>query len=46
MSDEGLAEGSMLVIANPKWIEYEGETEMVDFTVLRIMPALDSAAGE
>ena len=46
MSDEGLAEGSMLVIANPKWIEYEGTTEMMDWTVLRIMPALDAAAEE
>ncbi len=46
MSDEGLAEGSLLVIANPKWIEYEGATEMMDWTVLRIMPVLDAVTEE
>ena len=37
MGDEGLTEGSILVIANPRWNEFEGTTEMADWTVLRIM---------
>ncbi len=36
MGDEGLAEGTMLVIANPRWNEFEGTVEMADWTVLRI----------
>ena len=40
MGDEGLTEGSMLVIANPRWNEYEGTIEMADWTVLRMMPVL------
>ena len=45
MGDEGLTEGSMLVIANPRWNEYEGTIEMADWTVLRLMPVL-SPGGE
>ncbi len=45
MGDEGLTEGSMLVIANPRWNEYEGTIEMADWTVLRMMPVL-SPGGE
>ena len=40
MGDEGLTEGSYLVIANPRWNEYEGTVEMADWTVLRMMPVL------
>ena len=45
VGDEGLTEGSMLVIANPRWNEYEGTIEMADWTVLRMMPVL-SPGGE
>ena len=37
MSDECPQEGAILVIANPKYNEYEGTIEMADWTVLRIM---------
>ena len=40
MGDEGLTEGSILVIANPRWNEYEDTIEMADWTVLRMMPVL------
>ena len=40
MGDEGLTEGSYLVIANPRWNEYEGTVEMADWTVLRLLPAI------
>lgn len=40
MGDEGLTEGSYLVIANPRWNEFEGTVEMADWTVLRMMPVL------
>ena len=42
MSDECPREGAILVIANPRFNEYEGTVEMADWTVLRIMkdPAL------
>ena len=47
MSEEsGPKVGYILVIANPKWIEYEGATEMVDWTILRIMPVLDAVTEE
>ena len=46
MGDEGLTEGSILVIANPRWNEYEGTVEMADWTVLRLMPVLSPAAEE
>ena len=38
MGDEGLTEGSYLVIANPRWNEFEGTVEMADWTVLRLLP--------
>ena len=43
MSDECPQEGAILVIANPRYNEYEGTVEMADWTVLRIMrdPTLD-----
>ena len=44
MGDEGLTEGSVLVIANPRWNEYEGTIEMADWTVLRMMPVLSYEA--
>ena len=37
MSDECPQEGAILVIANPRYNEYEGTVEMADWTVLRIM---------
>jgi hypothetical protein len=43
MGDEGLTNGSILVIANPKWNEYEGTVEMADWTVLRMLPAVKEA---
>lgn len=38
ISDASLLEGAILVIANPRYNEYEGTVEMADWTVLRIMP--------
>ena len=46
MGDEGLTEGSMLVIANPKWNEYEGAIEMAGWSVIRLMPVLSPDGGE
>ena len=45
MSDDCPQEGAILVIANPRYNEYEGTVEMADRTVLRIMrdPTLDGA---
>lgn len=37
MSDECPPEGAILVIANPRFNEFEGSVEMADWTVLRIM---------
>ena len=37
MSDECPQEGAILVIANPRYNEFEGTVEMADWTVLRIM---------
>ncbi len=37
MSDECPQEGGILVIANPRYNEFEGTVEMADWTVLRIM---------
>ncbi len=37
MSDECPQEGAILVIANPRYNEYEGTVEMADWTVLRVM---------
>ena len=44
MSDECPQEGAILVIANPRYNEFEGTVEMADWTLLRIMqdPALQS----
>ena len=42
MSDECPQNGAILVIANPRYNEYEGTIEMADWTALRVMkdPAL------
>ena len=37
MSDECPQEGAILVIANPKYNEFEGTVEMAEWTVLRVM---------
>ena len=37
MSDECPQEGAILVIANPRYNEFEGSVEMADWTLLRIM---------
>ena len=37
MSDECPQEGAILVIANPRYNEFEGTVEMADWTILRIM---------
>ena len=37
MSDECPQEGAILVIANPRYNEFEGTVELADWTVLRIM---------
>ena len=44
MSDECPQEGAILVIANPRYNEFEGSIEMADWTLLRIMrdPALSA----
>ena len=48
MSDECPQEGAILVIADPRYNEYEGAVEMADWTVLRIMqdPAVAAAQTE
>lgn len=45
MSDECPREGAILVIANPRYNEFEGSIEMADWSLLRVMrdPALDEA---
>lgn len=45
MSDECPQEGAILVIANPRYNEFEGSIEMADWSLLRVMrdPALDEA---
>ncbi len=43
MGDEGLTGGSILVIANPRWNEFEGTVEMADWTVLRMLPSGEEA---
>ena len=42
MSDECPREGAILVIANPRYNEFEGSVEMADWSLLRVMrdPAL------
>ena len=44
MSDECPQEGAILVIANPRFNEFEGTIEMADWTLLRIMrdPAIST----
>ena len=37
MSDECPQEGAILVIANPRYNEFEGTVEMADWIILRIM---------
>ena len=37
MSDECPQEGAILVIANPKYNEFEGSVEMAEWTLLRVM---------
>ena len=46
MGDEGVTEDCVLVIANPRWNEYEGTVEMADWTVLRLLPVLSAEAEE
>lgn len=45
MSDECPQEGAILVIANPRYNEFEGSIEMADWSLLRVMrdPTLDEA---
>ena len=43
MGEDCVKEGDILVIANPRYNEYEGTIEMADWTVLRIVPNLDPA---
>lgn len=38
MGNESPREGVILVIANPRYNEFEGTVEMADWTILRIMP--------
>ena len=40
MGDEGVAEGCVMVIADPKWNEFEGTVEMADWTLVRLLPVL------
>ena len=37
MGEDCVREGDILVIANPRYNEYEGTVEMADWTVLRVM---------
>ena len=46
MSDECPQEGAILVIANPRFNEFEGTVEMADWTLLRIMRDPAAGAGE
>ena len=43
MSDECPQEGAILVIANPRYNEFEGSIEMADWSLLRVMrdPAMN-----
>ena len=38
MGDEGVTEGCVMVIMDPKWNEYEGTVEMADWTLVRLLP--------
>lgn len=46
MSDECPQEGAILVIANPRYNEFEGAVEMADWIVLRIMRDPTISIGE
>ena len=46
MSDECPQEGAILVIANPRFNEFEGTVEMADWTLLRIMRDPAIGTGE
>ncbi len=46
MSDECPQEGAILVIANPRFNEFEGTIEMADWTLLRIMRDTTSSTVE
>lgn len=46
MSDECPQEGAILVIANPRYNEFEGTVEMADWIVLRIMRDPTISIGE
>ena len=46
MSDECPQEGAIIVIADPRYNEYEGTVEMADWKVLRIMKDPALTAGE
>ena len=39
--EDGLFENYYLVIANPKYNPYEGTIEMAEWTLLRLLPAID-----
>lgn len=39
MGEDAVREGDILVIANPRYNEFEGTVEMADWTVLRILGA-------
>ncbi len=41
MSDECPQNGAILVIASPRFNEFEGTIEMADWTLLRIMPDIE-----
>ena len=41
MSDECPQNGAIIVIANPRYNEYEGTIEMADWTLLRIIPDIE-----
>ena len=40
MSDECPQDGAVLVIANPRYNEFEGSIEMADWTLLRVLPLI------
>ncbi len=41
MGDEGVTEGCVMVIANPRWNEFEDTIEMADWTLLRTLPVTE-----
>lgn len=40
-SEERILNGYWMVIANPRYNEYEGTVEMADWTLLRLMPGIE-----